>query len=253
MIIDQTYESGFLSKEPVDMIRGIFDLSETSAAAVMTPRTEVVAIPADVTLDQAAEAIIEARHSRIPVYEDNLDHVVGVILAREVWEAQRAGKTKLRPLVRPASFIPESKSVEDLLRDMQEERIHIAIIVDEFGGTAGIVTIEDLLEEIVGEIRDEHEEVHEEILDTDESILITGAVPVDDLNDRFGLKLPEEDYNTVAGYVMSRLGRIARQGDEIDFEGGRLRVLAMDGLRIDRLALALADPDDGDMVETGSD
>ncbi len=254
LILDQTYESGFLSKEPVDMIRGIFDLSETSAAAVMTPRTEVVAIPVDSTIDEAADAIIGAGHSRIPVYEANLDHVVGVILAREVWAAQRQGETELAALVRPASFIPESKSVEDLLRDMQEERVHIAIIVDEFGGTAGIVTIEDLVEEIVGEIRDEHEEVHEEILDTEDATLLSGTLPIDDLNDHFGLRLPEEGYNTVAGYVMARLGRIARQGEEVDFEGGRLRVLAMEGRRIVRLALVLEHREaSGDDVETGSD
>jgi putative hemolysin len=136
---------------------------------------------------------------------------------------------------------------------MQQERVHLAIIVDEFGGTAGIVTIEDLVEEIVGEIRDEHEEVHEEILDTEEATLLSGTLPVNDLNDHFHLQLPEEGYNTVAGYVMARLGRIARQGDEVEFEGGRLRVLAMDGRRIARLAVVLEEQAEDEGPETGSD
>ena len=244
MLLDQSYESGLLSKEPVDMIRGVFDLSETNAGEVMTPRTEVVALDAASTVDQAADAILDARHSRLPVYEENLDHVVGLVLARDVWEAQREGVTELAGLVRPATFVPQSKAVEDLLRDMQEERIHIAVVVDEFGGTAGIVTIEDLVEEIVGEIRDEHEEPDEEILDTGEATLLSGTVPVTDINERYGLGLPEADYTTIAGYMLGRLGRLARPGDEIAFEGGRLRVLAVDGRRILRVALFLERPED---------
>ena len=253
MILDQTYESGFLSKEPVDMIRGVFDLSETAAGEVMTPRTEVVAVPVTHTLDQAADVMIAQGHSRLPVYEDSLDHVVGLILAREVWRAQREGVGDLREVIRPASFVPESKSVEDLLRDMQTEQIHFAVVVDEFGGTAGIVTLEDLVEEIVGEIRDEHEEVHEEILDMGEgATLLSGTVTVTDANERFELSLPEEDYTTVAGYVMGHLGRIARPGDEVTFEEGRLRVLAMDGRRILRLALLLDRLPDEEVADAGA-
>ena len=240
MLLDQTYESGFLSKEPVDMIRGVFDLSETTADEVMTPRTGVVAIPTTSTIDEAADVILSAGHSRLPVYEESLDHVVGVVLAREVWRAQREGATSLEDLVRPATFIPEGKSIEELLRDMQSEQIHLAIVVDEFGGTAGLVTLEDVVEEIVGEIRDEHEAVHEEILDTAEgAALLSGSVTVSDVNERYDLELPEEAYTTVAGYVMGMLGRIARAGDEVRFGGGRLRVLAMEGRRIVRVALLL--------------
>lgn len=247
MLLDQSYESGLLSKEPVDMIRGVFDLSETSAGEVMTPRTEVVALEVTATVEEATDAILGARHSRLPVYEDSLDHMVGLVLARDVWEAQRAGVVELAGLVRPASFVPQSKSVEELLRDMQRDQIHIAVVVDEFGGTAGIVTIEDLVEEIVGEIRDEHEEPDEGILDTGDATLLSGTVPVTDVNERYGLELPEGDYTTMAGYMLGRLGRLARPGDEAGFPDGRLRVLAVDGRRILRMALFL-DPgaDDGD-------
>lgn len=239
MLLDQSYESGLLSKEPVDMIRGVFDLSETNAGEVMTPRTEVVALDVNSTVDQAADAILSARHSRLPVYEENLDHVVGLVLARDVWEAQREGQDDLAGLIRPATFVPQSKTVEDLLRDMQQDQIHIAVVVDEFGGTAGIVTIEDLVEEIVGEIRDEHEEPDEEILDTEDATLLSGSVPVTDVNERYELTLPEGDYTTMAGYMLGRLGRLARPGDEVAFDGGRLRVLVVDGRRILRMALFL--------------
>ena len=251
MLVDQSYESGLLSKEPVDMIRGVFDLSETAVAEVMTPRTEMVAIPSAHTIDQAADVILDEGHSRVPVYEESLDRVVGVVLAREIWRAQREGGTDLADLIRPARFVPETRSVEDLLRDMQTERIQLAIVVDEFGGTAGLVTLEDLVEEIVGEIVDEHEDVDEEILEIAEGgVLLSGAVVVSDINERYGLALPEEDYTTIAGYVMGSLGRLARPGDQVAFTGGRLRVLAMDGRRILRVALLLdppaAGPDDDD-------
>ncbi len=252
MLLDQSYESGLLGKEPVDMIRGVFDLSETNAGEVMTPRTEVVALDAGLGIEAAADAILEARHSRLPVYEENLDHVVGLVLARDVWEAQREGVQELRPVIRPATFVPQSKSVEDLLRDMQQEQIHIVVVVDEFGGTAGIVTIEDLVEEIVGEIRDEHEEADEEILDTGDATLLSGTVPVTDLNERYDLDLPEEDYTTVAGYALGQLGRLARPGDEVEFVGGRLRVLAVDGRRILRMAL-FRDPPDEDQAPDSVD
>lgn len=243
MLVDQSYESGLLGKEPVDMIRGVFDLSETVVGEVMTPRTEMAAIPVDHTVEMAADAMLKEGHSRLPVYGESLDQIVGLVLAREIWRAQRDGATDLAPLIRPATFVPESKTVEDLLRDMQTQRVHMALVVDEFGGTAGLVTLEDLVEEIVGEIRDEHEDVHDEILETAEGVaLLSGAATVADLNERYHLALPAEDYNTMAGYVMGGLGRIARPGDEVGFDGGRLRVLAMDGRRILRMALLLDPP-----------
>ncbi|MBI4545516.1 MAG: HlyC/CorC family transporter [Gemmatimonadetes bacterium] len=241
MLLTQSYQHGLLREEPVEMIRGVFDLSETTAAEVMTPRTEMVAVPAGATVEEAADIVLDAGHSRVPVYEGSLDRIVGVVRARDVWRAQREGQESLAELVRPVPFVPDSKPIEGLLREMQEAQVHMAVVVDEFGGTAGIVTLEDLVEEIVGEIRDEHEEVSPEIEETAAGdILLDGTVAVSDLNARYGLNLPEEDYTTVAGYVMGILGRIARAGDEVGFAGGRLRVTAMDRRRIGRLALLLS-------------
>jgi CBS domain containing-hemolysin-like protein len=241
MLVTQMYEHGALAEEPVEMIRGVFDLSEITAGEVMTPRTDVVALPVDATIEEAAALILAEGHSRIPVYEESLDRIVGVVLAREVWQAQLDGATSLSGLIRPLPFVPDSKPIEGLLREMQAERVHMAVVVDEFGGTAGIVTLEDLVEEIVGEIRDEDEvEEPPEIEETPTGeVLLDGTVPVYDINERYRLNLPEEDYTTVAGYVMGRLGRVARVGDEVAFDGGRFRVLAMEARRIDRLALRL--------------
>jgi len=247
LLLTQSYEHGLLAEEPVEMIRGVFDLSETTAAEVMTPRTEVVAVPMDATLEDVADVIIEAGHSRIPVYRESLDQVLGVVLAREVWRALRRGQpTTLADLIRPVPFVPDSKPIEDLLREMQAERTHIAVVVDEWGGTAGIVTIEDVIEEIVGEIRDEHEEEPLPIEEKDGEVLVSGSFSIAELNELYDLELPEQDYTTIAGYVLGQLGRIPRTGDEVTFAGGRLRVLAMDGRRIERLGLVL----DGGRPET---
>ena len=243
MLVTQSYEHGLLYEEPVEMIRGVFDLSETSAAEVMTPRTDVVAIPEGASVDEAAELILTEGHSRIPVFQNNLDHIVGVILARDVWRAQRAGETLLQPLIRPVPFIPDTKLLEDLLREMQKERTHLAVVIDEFGGTSGIVTLEDLVEEIVGEIADEHEAGSPDIqeLETGE-VVLSGGAPIFELNERYHLGLPEDDYTTVGGYILGRLGRIAQKGDEVTFATGRMRVVEMTGRRIGRLVLYLSQP-----------
>jgi CBS domain containing-hemolysin-like protein len=241
MLLTQSYEHGLLREEPVEMIRGVFHLSQTTAAEVMTPRTEVIALPVDTPLDEAADFILEQGHSRYPIYEENLDNIVGMLLARDVWRAQRDGSTKLLSEIgREPIFVPDTKAIEQLLRDMQEEQTHIAVVIDEFGGTAGIVTIEDLVEEIVGEIEDELDETSPEFVDTATGeVEFKGSLAISELNERYGLELPDEDYTTVAGFVIGRLGRMARVGDEVQVRGGRIRVLALKGRRVDRLSLRI--------------
>jgi CBS domain containing-hemolysin-like protein len=243
MLLMQTYEHGLLAEEPVEMIRGVFDLAERLTGAAMAPRTEVVPTPDDATVQEATALILEHGHTRIPVFRESLDQIVGVILAREVWRAEHAGEEGIAGLIHPILFVPDSKDLEALLVEMQRQFSHIAVVVDEFGGTAGIITLEDIVEEIVGDIRDEYETAPPEIEETPTGeIILSGGVPVFELNGEFGLKLPEAGYATVAGYVLGRLGRIARVGDEVIFPGGNFRVLEMDGRRIDRLALTLTKP-----------
>jgi CBS domain containing-hemolysin-like protein len=254
MLLTQSQEHGLVAEEPVEMIRGVFALSDTTVAEVMTPRPDIVAIPNDSTIDEAEEMILEEGHSRLPVYEDNIDQITGVVLWRDVWRARRNGGRSLPDLVRDVPFVPETKPVEELLREMQQAHTHLAIVVDEFGGTAGLVTMEDLIEEIVGEINDEHEGGPGPIVEiAPGEIELSGNVSIADLNDRYVLDLPEDDYTTVAGYVLGSLGRIPKVGDEVNFDAGTLRVTAMDGRRIDRLRLMLrrrrTDPSEDDEEE----
>jgi CBS domain containing-hemolysin-like protein len=243
LLLAQSAQHGLMGREPVEMIRGVFHLSETAASEIMTPRTEVIALPAEMTLDDAATFILEQGHSRYPIYEESLDHIVGVLLARDVWRAQRDGSAGVvTEVMRGAEFVPDTNSVAQLLRYMQREQTHIVIVIDEFGGTAGIVTIEDVVEEIVGEIEDELDEAKPEFqrLESGE-IMLDGRTPIYELNEQYGMQLPDEDYTTVAGYVLGQLGRMARVADEVPIEGGRLRVIAMKGRRVERLSLQIAD------------
>ena len=242
MLVTQMYQHGKLSEEPVEMIRGVFDLSETAASEILTPRTEINAVPMDATVDDAADMFLDCGHSRMPVFEGSLDKIVGMLIGRDVWRAQRQGDghRQIAELVREIMYIPESKSIEELLGEMQLQRAHMAIVVDEFGGTAGVVTIEDVLEEIVGEIADEHEVEPPGIEQrTAHEIHVDGGITLAELNYEYSLALPEDEYTTVAGYIMGIIGRIAEEGDEAAFPGGLFRVLVMDGRRIDRVLLQL--------------
>src|SRR5690606_13338388 len=160
--------------------------------------------------------MLEEGHLRLPVYDGTIDNIIGVLLARDLWRAAREGVTNLREVMRPPQFVPESKPVEDLIREMRHQRIRMAIVLDEYGGTAGLVTLEDLIEEIVGEIHDEHEQdplPFEE--EREGEIRISGSVPLFEVNERFGLALPENLYETIGGYVFGTLGRVAKVGDEV--------------------------------------
>jgi putative hemolysin len=230
---------GTIDQAEWQVMTNVMNLDEVSVGQVMTPRTRVVAISAEASLDEAQTVMLNEGRLRLPVYEGNIDRVVGVLLARDLWSAARRGVTRLRDVIREPTFVPESKPVEDLIREMRLQRIKMAIVLDEYGGTAGLVTLEDLIEEIVGEIQDEHEQ---EPLPFEEELAgevrIGGGVLVSDVNQRFDLSLPEDQYETVGGYVFGTLGRIAHVGDEVTVPGGVLRVVAMDGRRIDRIAFA---------------
>jgi CBS domain containing-hemolysin-like protein len=165
---------------------------------------------------------------------------VGIVLARDVWRTQVQGGGELRDIVREVPFVPDTKTIEHLLREMQQKSAQLAVVIDEFGGTAGIVTIEDLVEEIVGEIVDELDEEREGLEERpDGAILVDGGFSIGALNERYDLRLPDEDYTTVGGFVLGRLGRIARVGDRLPIRGGQLRVMDMDGRRVGRLELTL--------------
>jgi len=227
---------GQIDEEEWQVVDNILHLGQIRIGEVMTPRTSMVAVSVQATVEEAQSAMLNEGHLRIPVYEDSIDNVVGILLARDLWRAMREGVEDIRAVMRPPRFVPTSKLVEDLIREMRRERIKMSIVVDEFGGTAGLVTLEDLIEEIVGEIQDEHEmePLAFEMAEGGE-VRIDGSVPLWEVNERFELRLPEDLYDTLGGYIFGRLGRIAHPGDEVKIPEGRFRVLSMDGRRIERI------------------
>jgi putative hemolysin len=194
-------------------------------------------VRADDAIEDAVTIMLEEGHLRLPVYADTLDDVVGVLLAREAFRAARSDPAAVvSTVMRTPHFVPETKPVEDLIREMRGARLNMAIVVDEFGGTSGLVTLEDLIEQIVGEIQDEHEVELPDFVGREGRTLITGRVPIWQVNEKLGLTLSEEEHDTIGGYVFGGLGRLPKEGDVLEVDGGRFRVVAMAGRRVDRVA-----------------
>jgi putative hemolysin len=212
----------------------------------MVPRPEVVALSIDLPPDEALQAVIDSPYTRYPVYRDTLDDIVGILHVRDLFSAlndQGFANVRIEQLLRSAYMIPETKDLAALLAEFRRESFHMAIVVDEYGTMVGIVTLEDLLEEIVGEIEDEFDLPDESVEQVDDrTIRIDGTYPVDDFNERFGFDLPIEDYHTVAGFVFGLLGRAAQEGDEIEYDGLRFRVLETEGSRIEKLEVQFVEP-----------
>ncbi len=237
VLADMGHREGEIDHDEWQVVTNVMNLDRVKVTQVMTPRTAMVAIPVTTTVDEAQEVMLDEGRLRLPVYEDTIDRVVGVLLARDLWRAARDDAPDIKSVMRPPRFVPGSKIVEDLLTEMRTERIKMAIVLDEFGGTAGLVTLEDLIEEIVGEIHDEHE--HEPLPfeeSADGEMFIGGGVTVHDVNERCDLDLPEGVIDTIGGFVFGELGRVAKVGDEVSIEGGRFRVASIEGRRIRRVS-----------------
>jgi len=237
MLVDQSAKAGKLDRDDARLLAGVFEFSEKTARDVMTPRTAMAALPATATIAEAADRIAAARRSRYPVSGASLDDIVGIVHAKDVLAALRsAGPPKtLADLMRPAHFVPGSREVEDVLADMKLKSAHMVIVLDEFGGTAGLVTMEDLLEEIVGQIYDEYDRPAE--LRPSGAVLppgaaLAGGLALDEVNSRCGLTLASDDYATLGGFLFGRLGRLPRAGDRVPVDGGEFEITAMDGRRV---------------------
>lgn len=251
LLVHSSREAGFLEEQQEQMVAGVFDFGERRASRVMTPRTELDAVPVTISLAELTTEAAEGRHSRLVVYENDLDHILGVVHARDVLRilAQRlataAGDTPappsfdVRDILRQVPFFPESLPLDELMSAMRRHGSQVAVTVDEFGGTAGIVTLEDLLEEIVGEVQDEFDPSQEAIVaQHDGNYLIDGLMSVEEVDERFHLGVEEPFYETLGGYVFGQLGRAASIGDEINAPSGQLlRVVELDGLRVARVLL----------------
>lgn len=233
--VDAGEEGGLIKEEEKEMIYSIFDLADTSAREIMVPRIDIVAVEAEIPVSEALDIILEAGHSRVPVYKDNIDNIVGILYAKDLLAHWRNGgdPRPVHGLEREVYYVPETKPVSDLLRELQTKKVHIAIVVDEYGGTAGLVTIEDILEEIVGEIQDEYdpEEFFMDRISEDEYIF-SARMDLDDINDIMSVDLPTDESDTLGGLVYSLLGRVPEVGDSLEVADLRLTVLAVDGRRI---------------------
>jgi CBS domain containing-hemolysin-like protein len=230
--------SAALQDEERDMIRGVMELEFTTVREVMIPRPDIVAVEVNKSFEELAETLVSRGFSRVPIYEGDVDHILGIIHAKELLRHLINGPERppLREIVRPAHVVPESKKVHELLSEMKDQQISIAIVVDEYGGTAGLVTVEDLVEEIVGEIRDEYdlEDKTIESVNPDEAI-VDARVSIDDLNELFSSQIQKEDFDSVGGFIINELGRMPSVGDTVRFNGISLKVLSVIGRRIKKV------------------
>lgn len=242
LLVEQSQEGGMLEQTDATLIEGVFEFSEKNAREVMTPRTEIDALALDASLDETMSLVEETRRSRYPVYDESIDNIVGLVLAKDLIPILRKPPATfdLRTLMRSIHVVPGSREVEEVLADFKRLKEHLAIVLDEYGGTAGLVTMEDLLEEIVGEILDEKDEPPEpEARESPDLVVVAGSANIADLNERFGLSVPDEDYTTVGGFVFGVLGRLPLVGDRVTAGGAIFTVREMDGRRIESLAVDL--------------
>jgi len=240
--LEQRRTEGVLDEEEQEMIENVLELSDTAADEIMTPRTDIVAVEVNSDLNTILETINTAGHTRVPVYEENIDKIIGLIYAKDLLTeiGKNPADFKLRDKIRDAYFVPETKPLRTLLHEFQSRKLHIAVVLDEYGGTAGIVTLEDIIEELVGEITDEYEETPPEpIKKIDRNTIEADArTYVDDLNDQFDLNLPEdEDYDTIGGFVFSHLGYVPKTGESFDYENLKFTITSAEARRIKRIRI----------------
>jgi len=241
-LISAGTEEGLIAEEDRKLIQSVVEFGDKVVREVMTPRPNIVAISADSTLEQLRQMVITEQYSRFPVFEQNIDNVIGFVHVRDMFELEESQRESriVRELVRPIMFVPETKPVNDLMRQMQQENSHMVIVVDEYGNTAGLATLEDLLEVIIGEIRDEHEPDSDVAEDGQGGYIVSGNFDLSRVGDLFEFFRPEEEIEstTVGGLVSEWLGRVPKAGEFVERDGIRIEVLASDELRVEQVRLS---------------
>ena len=245
MMVDVGRESGSIHAEEKEMIENIFEFNDKEASEIMTHRTNIVSLDVEADYTEVLDVAIHEKYTRIPVYEDSIDNIVGIMHIKDLLYHAAAGLSQpfsLRGMIRPPYFVPESKNIDALFREMQRDRAQMAVVIDEYGGTAGIITIEDLLEEIVGNMQDEYDEEEQEIVKKDDhTYLISGMASLDEVGEAIDIEFPDEDFDTLAGLVISLLGRIPDEQEypEVDFRNLKFKVLAMEEKRVSRIQVTI--------------
>jgi len=245
MLVSRSTREGEIEEDEQQMIDKVFVFGDKDAADVMVPKPDVTAISVDMPVEKALETVLDHPYTRYPVYRETLDDIVGVLHVRDLFSAiqdQGVESVRLADLLRPAYIVPETKDLASLLQEFRRTNNHFAVVVDEYGAMVGICTLEDLIEEIVGEIEDEFDVSEEQIEQVDDDTWrLDGRFPIDEFNERFGTELPDEDFHTVAGFVFGQLGRAPEPGDDISYDGLRFDVLEVEGNRIERLAVTFVE------------
>jgi putative hemolysin len=253
LIVAAAEDTGVIEEREEEMVYKVFDFADKEVHEVMVPRPEVVAISIDLPPQECLAAVIDSPYTRYPVYRGSLEDIVGILHVRDLFSAlwdRGIENVEIQALVRDAFVVPETKDLAAMLAEFRRANQHMALVVDEYGSFQGIVTLEDLLEEIVGEIEDEYDLPDESVEQLEDGrVRIDGTFPIDDFNEQFGQELPQEDYHTVAGFVFGQLGRAAEKGDEVVHDGLRFEVVEVDGPRIERLEVEFLTPEQAEEVE----
>jgi len=239
-LMDEGQAKGLITNEESDMVYGVLDLKELDARSIMIPRTGISSAPADSTLGEIIKLVTDCGHTRIPIYKDNIDQIIGILHAKDLLKLLGEDPSSRIPsnILRKPYFVPKNKNVGQLLKDLKEKKTHLAIVTDEYGGTAGIITIEDILEEIVGEIMDEHDDEQPllTVLD-DGTILVDARLDVEKLEEHLNVKLPEGDFESVGGFVIHLLGRIPGTGEKTTFENFEIIIRDADQRKINKVLI----------------
>ncbi len=250
-LIDEGEQQGLISEDEGEMIQGIFSFRDTIAREIMVPRTDTVFASAECSIGEIRKLIIESGHSRIPIYGDNIDNILGTLHAKDVLSFWGKDDTVIKGIVRAPYFIPETKKISGVLKDLRHNKSHIAIVIDEYGGTAGILTLEDIIEEIVGDIVDEYDAEEKHITEhEDGSITVDARLDVEELEDYFDVELPEGKFESVGGFVINLLGRVPDVDEAVDYENLKMVIESANDRKIDRIHIRKISPEALDMTNS---
>jgi CBS domain containing-hemolysin-like protein len=252
LFIGEGQQEGIIEKEDGELIESVVEFGDTLVKEIMTPRVEMACIKRDATIKELKDFILKVKHSRIPVYKDRIDNIEGIILAKDLLKfwGDKYSKSPITPLIRPVFFVPESMNISELLKEFQRRRQKLAIVVDEYGGVSGLVTMEDIVEEIVGEIKDEYDEETEAIInETSGSYLVKGDTEIKELEEIFQVELEDREYNTIGGLITHTLNRLPVKGEIVNVKGLEIEILDVDEKRIRRVRIKKSDKNQGNKNE----
>ncbi len=253
-LMDEGQAKGLITDEESEMVHGVLELKETTVSSIMIPRTDLISASIDSTLGELIRLITSCGHTRIPIYRESTDEIIGILHAKDLLKLFGSSpETKITPdILRKTFFIPGSQKISSLLRDFKTQKNHMAVVTDEYGGTAGIITIEDILEEIVGEIMDEHDR-EEPLIDVidDSTVLVDARLEAEEIEDFFNIELPEGDYESVGGFIINILGKIPKTGEELTYRNLKITVKSADERRIDKALITCLNPPSEKYEESG--